>query len=40
MNAPIGEDKNLHMPRIATYQFDTQGLQLVSDWITSIKTCP
>jgi hypothetical protein len=40
MNAPIGEDKNLHMPRIATYQFDTQGLKLVSDWITSIKTCP
>ncbi|HVZ72924.1 MAG TPA: hypothetical protein VHJ20_11160 [Polyangia bacterium] len=40
MNAPIGAYDNLHMPRIATFQFDTQGLQLVSDWITSIKTCP
>jgi hypothetical protein len=40
MNAPIGMYNNLHMPRIATFQFDTQGLQLISDWITSIKTCP
>ena len=38
MNAPIGS--NAHMPRIATFQFDTQGLQLVSDWITSINACP
>jgi hypothetical protein len=38
MNAPLGT--NIHMPRIATYQYDTQGMQLVSDWIASIKTCP
>lgn len=40
MNAPIGTYMNLHMPRIANYQFDTQGLQLISDWIKSVKTCP
>jgi hypothetical protein len=38
MNAPIGN--NAHMPRIATFQLDTAGLQLVSDWITSIPACP
>jgi uncharacterized repeat protein (TIGR03806 family) len=38
MNAPIGSKP--HMPRIATFQFDTQGLQLISDWITSINACP
>ena len=38
MNAPF--DGNQHMPRIATYPFDTQGLKLISDWITSIQACP
>jgi uncharacterized repeat protein (TIGR03806 family) len=40
MNAPIGMYNNLHMPRIANFQFDTQGLQLISDWIKSVKSCP
>ena len=40
MNAPIGAYNSLHMPRIATFQFDTAGLQLISDWITSITACP
>jgi uncharacterized repeat protein (TIGR03806 family) len=40
MNAPFGANNNIHMPRIATFQFDTLGLQLISDWITSIKACP
>jgi uncharacterized repeat protein (TIGR03806 family) len=40
MNAPIGAYSSLHMPRIATFQFDTQGLQLISDWITSLEACP
>jgi len=40
MNAPFGANNNVHMPRIATYQFDTQGLRLISDWITSVKACP
>jgi mono/diheme cytochrome c family protein len=40
MDAPISDDKSLHMPRIGVHQFDTQGLQLISDWITSIKACP
>jgi uncharacterized repeat protein (TIGR03806 family) len=40
MNAPFGANNNIHMPRIATFQFDSQGLQLISDWITSVKTCP
>jgi uncharacterized repeat protein (TIGR03806 family) len=33
-------DSQLHMPRIATYQVDDLGSKLVSDWITSITTCP
>jgi hypothetical protein len=40
MNAPIGMYMNLHMPRIANFQFDTEGLQLISDWIKSVKSCP
>jgi hypothetical protein len=40
MNAPIGAYMNLHMPRIANFQFDNQGLQLISDWIKSVKSCP
>lgn len=37
MNA---SDTQLHMPRIATYHIDDQGVKLVSDWITSITSCP
>jgi uncharacterized repeat protein (TIGR03806 family) len=40
MNAPIGNSNNVHMPRIATYKFDDQGLQLISDWITWLTACP
>jgi hypothetical protein len=40
MNAPFNTPKETHMPRVATYQFDTQGLQLISEWITSIQACP
>jgi uncharacterized repeat protein (TIGR03806 family) len=40
MNAPFGANNNIHMPRIATFQFDSQGLQLISDWIASVKACP
>jgi uncharacterized repeat protein (TIGR03806 family) len=40
MNAPFNTPKEAHMPRVATYQFDTRGLQLISDWITSIQACP
>jgi uncharacterized repeat protein (TIGR03806 family) len=28
------------MPKLASYVVDTDGAQLVSDWITAIKTCP
>jgi hypothetical protein len=28
------------MPQIATYVVDDQGVKLISDWITSIQSCP
>jgi uncharacterized repeat protein (TIGR03806 family) len=39
MHAPWTGDKT-RMPQLATYVVDDKGLQLMSDWITSITTCP
>jgi hypothetical protein len=40
MNAPFKDGDKTRMPQLATYIVDAKGLQLMSDWITSIKTCP
>jgi uncharacterized repeat protein (TIGR03806 family) len=37
MNALPNEGR---MPQIGTYKVDTDGVQLIGDWITSIKSCP
>jgi len=31
---------NGRMPEIGTYQIDANGVKLIGDWISSIKTCP
>jgi hypothetical protein len=36
---PAGGDSG-RMPQIGSYVVDTQGTQLISDWITSITACP
>jgi uncharacterized repeat protein (TIGR03806 family) len=37
MNALPNEGR---MPQIGTYKVDTDGVQLIGDWINSIKSCP
>jgi len=37
MNAKVGDGR---MPQIATSQVDTLGVQLIGDWISSVKACP
>jgi hypothetical protein len=39
MHAPWTGDKT-RMPQLATYVLDDKGLQVISDWITSVTTCP
>jgi uncharacterized repeat protein (TIGR03806 family) len=41
MNAPFMDTgSNVRMPQIASHVIDAQGVQLISDWIASIKSCP
>ena len=41
MNEPPSEDDTTgRMPQIGTHVVDAAGLQLISDWITSLTTCP
>jgi uncharacterized repeat protein (TIGR03806 family) len=41
MNEPPSEDDTTgRMPQIGTHVVDGAGLQLISDWITSLTTCP
>jgi hypothetical protein len=37
MNALPNEGR---MPQIGTYQIDTDGVQLIGDWISAIQSCP
>jgi uncharacterized repeat protein (TIGR03806 family) len=39
MHAPYAGDKT-RMPQLATYVIDDKGTQLISDWITSVTSCP
>jgi len=41
MNEPPSEDDTTgRMPQIGTHVVDTAGLQLISDWITAMPSCP
>jgi hypothetical protein len=40
MHAPKGDMYGARMPEIGSSVVDTQGTQLISDWITSITACP
>jgi hypothetical protein len=41
MNEPPSEDDSTgRMPQIGTHVVDAPGLQLISDWITALKSCP